>query len=300
VKPGSSAFYYQDTTVASNDSIAALDATVNLQNSGMLLGDNSTTLVTLAVRRNAPPSIETGIYDNLYQVTGQSQTFTIELPVPNQIYFFEINNPSTVTYTITFSSNITAGCNSKPNCNANITELTTQNNATLMTGIGDYQYFFIQSNNLMIGTGTKSLKSMAPSIAVSPYYYPSNDSALMMDNNKTVNFISASDADNGTVWFVSVYASEGYQYYIWANMPCPNNCSIPGQSKNSTHGTCNENTGYCTCDKHYGNLWCSKTGLATVWIVLIVIACAIILAIAIGVPVALYLRSQRRARYERV
>jgi len=189
---------------------------------------------------------------------------------------------------------------------------------------------------LKIGTGTKNLKAVAPAIVASTVYWPSNESNTVSSNNRTVNLISAysyyatdsngkkhdsenvapvDDADNefgkhghhpnpppppSQIWYVAIAAPSGFSYYIWSGTSCANNCQIPGQSGNSTHGACDETSGYCMCNKHYGNLWCTRTGLATVWIVLIVIACAIVLAVAIGVPVACYLKNRRRARYERV
>jgi len=189
-------------------------------------------------------------------------------------------------------------------------------NATALpvTGTGDYQYFTSTASELVVGTGIKNLKTYAPPILASSIGWPSNDSYQAIANNNTagsVNLINignydyspATPAPLSTTWYVAVWAPSGYKYYIWANPnngSCCNGCSDPSNKNptNKTVGTCVD--GYCTCPKHYGGLWCYHTGLATVWIVLIVIACAIVLAIAIGVPVALYLRNRGKARYERV
>jgi len=168
------------------------------------------------------------------------------------------------------------------------------------TGTGDYQYYTIRNvTDLMVGTATEEQSNLAPPLTASYLNYPTNGSNMIAASGLATNFLSGS-TQYPQDWNVAVYADQGVTYYIFANTYCPNGCQGEEYGNNETYGTCNEYTGVCSCESHYGNLNCIRTSLAVVWIVLIVIACAIILAIAIGVPVAIWLRNRNRSRYERV
>ena len=56
--------------------------------------------------------------------------------------------------------------------------------------------------------------------------------------------------------------------------------------------SCSSSNAYFNCDK--------SPGFETIYIVLAAVGGAIILAVAIGVPVYCYLQNRKRARYERV
>jgi len=267
--------------------------------------DNDT--LSLAIRREAAP---VGDLADAFSSAEANDTYSLELdsPVPGTTYYIQVINNGNSDLEITLLT-VSEGCTSGfgPNCTSNTTDLTGNPNATLFTGIGDYQYFFVRNATLVVGVGTEKLQQTAPALLASIFNYPANGSALIASSSQTVNFISAfnpgagsfEDDDVTSKWFVSVWANDGQEYYLWANTACPNNCA-GSSGGNVTHGVCDVNTGMCDCDKGYGNLFCDKTGLKLVWIIIIVIVCAIILAVAIGVPVACFLRNRRRARYERV
>jgi hypothetical protein len=259
---------------------------------------NSTPSMDVEVRRQAVP--QDGIYDANATLENGAYLVSIDSPVPDTTYYILVTNNenSSVTYTIESLSQTCAAGLFGPNCTNVVVDLTNVNNATMYTGTGDYQYFSVRHSTLVVGVGTEKLDDPAPTLLASVFSYPSNETALLVSYNKTVNFISAHNP-SGNEWYVSVWANDGQDYYIWANIPCANNCTgVKGG--NTTHGTCNVDTGMCECNKGYGDLFCDKSGLKLVWIIIIVIVCAIILAIAIGVPVACFLRNRRRARYERV
>lgn len=129
---------------------------------------------------------------------------------------------------------------------------------------------------------------------------------MVSSSGKAVNFIftSAPASVSNVTWYIATSYEDGEDYVVWANIACPNLCQgddyPSANATEDTKGQCDEQSGVCTCDDGYDELTCTKSGLAVVWIVLIVIAALIILAVAIGVPVGCYLRSRRKARYERV
>jgi len=258
---------------------------------------NGTFDAVLQTNLNFTQGVSTGSLGQIVTPLPGIWYITVSLPF-NQTGFIMIASSTTCSAT-------TAGAN----CSSTVTSV--NSTAVQMTGSGDYQYFTSTTSNLIVGTGIKNLKTYAPPILASSLGWPSNDSYQIISQNNSagsINVVNIANFDYNTpapattAWYVAVWAPSGYKYYIWSNNVCCNNCSDPSNKKpsNKTVGNCNEQTGHCTCPKHYGGLWCYHTGLAVIWIVLIVIACAIVLAIAIGVPVALYLRNRGKARYERV
>jgi len=256
--------------------------------------------ITAALRRGNSPNADQFDFSGSY-LSGSPLQFAISDPFPGDWYLAVTNNLQiTVSWTVVFTNTSCKAGTVGPSCNSTLTDLTNILNATNMIGTGDYQYFIVKNTTeLIVGVGTADLEEIAPTLLVSLFNWPTNQSALVASKGQKVNYIFASNNLNITTWNIAVWAYEGQEYLIWANVHCANNCSGKyGSGEN--YGTCNTYNGLCQCNKHYGGLTCTRTGLAVVWIVLIVIACAIILAIAVGVPVACYLRNRNRTRYERV
>jgi len=276
---------------------------VDLKSAGDELGELATfpngTLTVYARRGNAanPEQFDGMAVSEL----GQPTVVAIEDPTPGIWYITVQNNLNmTVPYSIKASTNICWNNGVGPSCNYSYTDLTGWVNATVFTGVGDYQYFLIRNTNqLVVGTGTQDLDETAPTVLASYLVWPTNSSYMIAAANGTTNYLFANTTNNVT-WMIGVWANDGQEYWLWANAFCPDNCEGSDYPGGDTHGVCNQYLGVCECSDHYGDLTCTRTGLAVVWIVLIVIAAAIVLAIAIGVPVALYLRNRRRTRYERV
>jgi len=111
--------------------------------------------------------------------------------------------------------------------------------------------------------------------------------------SSSVNYYRG-NVSNGVVdWYVMVRSDDSRgPFRMWTNTPCV-------ECKNG--GTCNIATGQCQCKKGYTQVDCGKSKSSHLWwIIVIAVGGAIVLSIAIGVPVALYLRSRSRAKYERV
>jgi len=256
---------------------------------------------TVSIRRGNTPTPDYNDGSASYAV-GQPTIINIEDPLGG-FYFLEITN--TLNVSIPYTLNVAlSNCPANlygPFCNATASDLTNQINVTTATGTGFYQFYqVLNKGQLVVGTASyENSESIAPPIVASFLNYPTNDSNMFSASNSATNYLFATT--NMTVnWFIAVTAAPGENYYIWANTNCPNDCQGENFGNNDTYGSCDTYTGICNCNSHYGNLTCTRTGLAVVWIVLIAIAAAIVLAIAIGVPVACYLRNRNRSRYERV
>jgi len=264
--------------------------------------------ITLYLRRdNSPNDI---LYDAISQYIPASQTYVVEFenPIPGTWYLAVVNNLNSsvsvgLSYEAPFCQTIEKF---GPNCNNTYTNITGWYNMTSFKATGDLQYFAYYNETLQIGVGYEEVDQPAPALYASLFNWPTNQSNGYMAGGPSmgsaVNFLDVQLPNISSNWFIAIQAEAGTEFYIWIGMVCPNNCEGEdfGTSGNNTHGICNPQSGLCSCEKHYKNLSCTPSGLAVVWIVLIVIACAIILAIAVGVPVACYLRNRRRARYERV
>jgi len=277
-----------------------------------VLGSQNYTVQVYA-RLNAAPDLTNQLYDAVFplQFNGTSSlNATVFSPMVGSWYYTVTNTGSSkISLSIQVTVHACSHGSVGPYCNQTATDLTNQyiDNATFVVGTGGFQYFTVRSTELVVGTGLKDLSQLAPAIFASFLSWPANDSYLVAAAGNTVNLVTASipyqtikylDISNVT-WNIAVWTQANQQYYIWANHACANNCTYNnGTSSGST--SCNQNTGYCTCKSGYTGLWCYSSGMKVVWIILIVIACAIVLAIATGVPIACYLKSKKRKQYERV
>jgi len=264
----------------------------------------------LYLRRGSAPSTE--IYDAVSTTSGNVASVSYGQPLLGS-WFLLIDSNSVLTFQLDSAQTECPKNMYGSNCSislSNITDLTDNYNVTTMTGSGDYQYFKIRSATLIFGAATEKLEVVGPSITASYLNLPTNDSYIVASSGKEVNFIWSEaehiprELTGNLTWFVSVWFEDGEDYVVWSNINCANQCEGDDfETPNATataNGRCDTQSGVCYCDDDYDELTCTKKGLAVVWIVLIVIAAVIVLAIAIGVPVACYLRNKRRARYERV
>jgi len=244
--------------------------------------------ITVALRRDNAPNMFQN--DSWAIYSGAPIALSIINPIPGNWYLSVYNNINVqVAYSVGLMYTTCLSGTFGESCNSTVIDLTNVNNATSYTGNGDYQYFIVRnSTELTFGVATEKLDVTAPSALASFVNYPVNDSFLVAARGGIANYIFAS-TDDQVNWNIAVWAYQGQEYYVWVNTNCPNNCMGSDMSGNKTYGTCNPYTGMCVCSKHYANLTCTRSGLAVVWIVLIVIACAIVLAIAVGVPIACYL-----------
>jgi hypothetical protein len=166
---------------------------------------------------------------------------------------------------------------------------------------GGIQYFTYSTDWLLVGVvGASHGTTGAPGVYASSTGIPSSKSSeVAADEAVQVNFLNIRSIEDEVVpWIVAVEPLSGSDsdgFEIWAGFGCAQNCS--GQ------GTCALDTGadgICECNSGYKDFACSTQKLKTIYIVLIAIGGAIVLAIAIGVPVGCYIKNRKRARYERV
>jgi len=264
----------------------------------------------LYLRRGSAPSSD--IYDAVSTTSGNVASVSYGQPLLGS-WFLLISSDLPTTFQLDSAQSECPENMFGSNCSislSSITDLTESYNLTSMTGTGDYQYFKIRSTTLIFGAATEKLEVVGPALTASYLNLPTNGSNLITSSGNEVNFIWTEaehiprELRGNLTWFVSVWFEDGEDYVVWSNIQCANQCEGDDyQTPNATataNGRCDTQSGVCYCDDDYDQLTCTKKGLAVVWIVLIVIAAVIVLAIAIGVPVACYLRNKRRARYERV
>jgi len=242
-------------------------------------------------------------------IANESTTFNYD----NGKYFYSITSPLAGLFVVEVQNNVSTAVNftvsiTSKTCGQNeygdsclaAEDLTNVNKVQNKTGPA---YFTVTTNQLVFGVADSSNSSLvAPSVYASFTSTPTSDRNIVDASGKTTNFVNF-EAPTQVTWIIFVDAGSSSSFYYWANIPCPNNCQGDDYNSTSTssNGKCDESTGVCTCDKKYNEIFCEKeSGLAAGWIVLIVIACAIVLAVVVGVPIGCYIRSKSKARYERV
>jgi len=313
-------YTYGVTTTDANTLTAGFTATVLssagfLSNNAYALGSSQPAVNLLVyARRDAVPDLVDMIFDAAFNLTinGTTAEAVLQSPFIGSWYYTVINqSPYSLKLTTYIEIQVCKNALVGPFCNETAIDLTNQpiTNSTFMIGNGGLQYFTVNNLDLIVGTGTEKLVGLAPALFASFWSWPANDSYIVASKGNPVNLITASipletlkyynsSYFKNVTWRIAAWTNEGQQYHIWANQPCCNNCTYKNDS--APEGVCNIDTGECACNSGYTGLWCEKSGLAVVWIILIVIAVAIVLAIATGVPIACYLKSKKRKQYERV
>jgi hypothetical protein len=172
------------------------------------------------------------------------------------------------------------------------------NTASYTISSSPLAYFLWNTSHLLVGVvNSDHSDSDAPKLYASTVGIPSANGSEFsaVSTTSQVNFLNVAAADGTTIsnWIISVEASQDFE--IWAGAGCANQCSGKGQCPEDTGSN-----GLCSCEDHYKDFECGTKTLKTIYIVLIAIGGAIVLAIAIGVPVGCYIKNRKRARYERV
>jgi len=256
------------------------------------------------------------IVDNTYDATGDDSsdtntTISNSYPKAELYWFLVVNNgtnqvtfdiianlgaPVTVDqlnpYALQFNDSVTNNTLNFPSASGNQSEL---------------QYFTYTANQITIGIASKDADS-APNVYVDIAVIPSPDSNLFsnINDSESVHLVFADSTPTAAKWYVYSVSSSlvdtqwvlainrTNDFVIWsgANGACSVNCS--------GNGVCDETTGVCDCEDGYEKYDCSDKVFPLVWIILIAIGGAILLAIAIGVPVSCYVKNRKKSGYERV
>lgn len=258
-------------------------------------------LQVLARQGGAP--YETGMSFTYDSSTGE---YTLQLPgALSGDYYVSVNNTQEfiVGYSLELFAPTCGTSEYGPDC-AKATDLTdVQATQTVTNSSAAVQYFMIYTQDLVFGVAVSNATDMAPPAYSTFLGTPSDGYYIVEAKGSATNLLRAS-APSPVNWIVAVAPAQGNDYYYWANLDCPNDCQGANYTFNTTtHGTCDSSTGVCACSDDYkNNIFCAKEsgGLGAGWIVLIVLGCALIIALVVGVPIACYVKNKTRARYERV
>jgi len=280
----------------------------------------TTTYPSVYLRRGAPPLYtNTGANspDTIVVSSGTQPTisFSIENPITDPVGWFIAFDSAGQSFStaLLFTYDSCPGAIIGTNCSITPFDLATyfdQSSEGLLlavnnTGTIDYFYWFV-SSHLIVGAADREYKNTPPNLYASTST-PSNSSYIYSDDDSNVaaHLINVDIFTNPINYYIAVYATDNY--WIWYGRPCAGNCTSLTTGLDtavclecSGHGTCQNDQGVCTCNKGYKNFACSTRGLAIIWIILISIGGAIVLALAIGIPVGCYIKNRKRARYERV
>jgi len=274
--------------------------------------DNST--IQAYVRRDAPPFVSNGLFDANNNASGTNDLIGFTNPEGGKWYLLIF---TTQAYTLNISVQTSQTCNTTsgffPSPTGCVAAIPVLGNGTVIDGTASLvangttitypsspiTYFLWNTSQLLVGVvNSDHSDTDAPQIFASTVGIPSSNGSEFsaVSTTSQVNFLNVAAADGTTValWIIAVESST-QDFEIWAGAGCANSCS--GQ------GSCGENSGsngVCSCNEHYKDFECGTKTLKTIYIVLIAIGGAIVLAIAIGVPVGCYIKNRKRARYERV
>lgn len=280
----------------------------------------------VAVRRDAFPDAAQNLVDPSQSSTttgaNNSTITTVVVSTPeggNWNLLLSSNNSYSFTVAVAVAScppNTYPGKNGTSDCQApwtivaNATQLTNttiiSNGTTFEVNGGWITYFTWTTSNLVVGVVASDHGDDAPAIYASTVGIPSSIGAEFVSAvpEADVNFVSADSPSGDTAfWIIAVQAidpEDETDFEIWAGENCANNCSSTATVNAGSCPTGSAANGKCSCNDHYKDFQCSTKTLKTIYIVLIAIGGAIVLAIAIGVPVGCYIKNRKRARYERV
>jgi hypothetical protein len=240
------------------------------------------------------------------------QSFSVQIPNPQTgVYYAQVTSDFELPTTFTIEFNTTSctlgvdgGCGT-----LDIFELTpgNNNNLTNLTNVGNTpQYVSISGDTVLIGFDTNTTSQALVQIGVN--FVPSgipitSGTATVIQSIANATLFTLTGVDSNDDFVISFENAADFtadtlpNILVWSGFICPANCS--------SRGVCDTTTFQCGCQKGFEGRYCQLVSpkhkkLSTLYIILIIIGGAILLAILIGVPVALFLNNRKKARYERV
>jgi hypothetical protein len=252
------------------------------------------------------------------------QSFSVVIPQPKVGTYYAVVNsalPSQTNFDIEFN---TTSCDISNNQCGSVTfqsfdssdvqvqTITLTNEPQYIVVTGTFVNFGIATGDAAVTTFYQVDVNAIPSMVLNqkPPAFKQNVSSVVGISLQGPNALTyVFGFENGAVLNNSLDAP---QALLWTGSVCPGNCN--------NAGTCDFNTFECTCGDGYSGSYCQtgppppnqpnnppgsppsnpKKKFPTLYIILIIIGGAILLAILIGVPVALFLNNRKKARYERV
>lgn len=256
-----------------------------------------------------------------------STVFTPAYISSSQTYFVGLYNPSSISIYSSFNVSLT-NCKTQgkfgPYCSYNsssIVQLNGTSNGTVVTKDltdsdynGEYEYFVLKSSAvgnssyIRVSVGNQVIdyteeNTLAPPLFAKLEGYPSAQSYDYMSNGSLANQMVLPLMDSAD-WYFAVPLPNDFT--IWTVENCANDCS--GSGSCTTYGNLGDLptkttdvAGECSCydDDYDQSFNCSEktNSNSPLYIVLIAIGGAIVLAVAIGVPVYCYFQNKRRSRF---
>lgn len=142
---------------------------------------------------------------------------------------------------------------------------------TILTGIN----YFPSLTNILSGISRETI------ITNGTFY-----TSLATQNTNTTN--------QNNDYIIAINGLSNTQVLIWQGSYCPENCN--------SHGNCSIEH-VCSCEDKYEGDFCenTKSKLPTLYLILIIVGCAVLLATIIGISIGVYfMKTRKYARYERV
>jgi len=276
----------------------------------------------LGKRGGFPLFVNKNFVDGTYDWQGsdvQANQTDIHLDYPRpDSYWFALasNDTDIITYTISL---FVGGIADPAALNATTPQFDSKKENNTLSfvstkGVRDFTYFTFPGAAfpfLKLGVAAEDNSDDTPDVFVDIGFIPSPDSNILANTNESepAHLISATQTPANTSfvwyqfeqstnskiigdWYVAVNSTNPFVLWSAVNGTCANNCS--------NHGICDDTSGWCNCNDGYEKYDCSEKVFPLVWIILIAIGGAILLAIAIGVPVSCYLKNKKKSGYERV
>lgn len=316
VKNGAVSIVSYDFEDLPDSNPSAMIVSVNFTQ-GKLTADSNDTYPTILLRYAGAPSYN--VYDAIVS-NGTSATVQFTLNEVNyDTYFLLFNNTGSNSYDYSIEI-IASSCVAPqigPNCLLPRDLLSFNGTTQIAAGVlqaynvtsttsEEVDYYYLKTTSLQVGVAPQGYTKNAPNLYASINSVPGNNSNSYSDTaaNAAVHFVAIADPNKNSEDYIYVAVESEVNYYIWYGTPCATNCttsSAPGAqcSQCTNRGSCGLG-GACSCNKHYTHFNCSGNGIALIWIILLAVGGAIVLALAIGIPVGCYIKNRKRARYERV
>eukprot|EP00010_Vexillifera_abyssalis_P000352 CAMPEP_0201552076 /NCGR_PEP_ID=MMETSP0173_2-20130828/13326_1 /ASSEMBLY_ACC=CAM_ASM_000268 /TAXON_ID=218659 /ORGANISM="Vexillifera sp., Strain DIVA3 564/2" /LENGTH=564 /DNA_ID=CAMNT_0047962491 /DNA_START=89 /DNA_END=1783 /DNA_ORIENTATION=+ len=157
-----------------------------------------------------------------------------------------------------------------------------------------------RTSHLLISASSDAAK--CPPLYLGAGFVPTDETyTIMADTGDKVNRIETSTLNHEIDWFIGVGSGnqESISVSLWGNSFCAQNCknrgNCTGVSNSGERNTFNP-SGECDCKHDYTNFYCQDeddTDFKLEYIILIAVGGAILLVIAVGVPIYCFVQKKK-------